>query len=235
MFLDRYDAGKRLASRLVQYSGSDAVIFAIPRGGVITGFEVARLLGLPLDIVITRKIGHPLNSEFAVCAIGEDGERICSSNSHLFGIDTSWIRFESQAQQNEAQRRREKYGTAITPNSVTGKTVIIVDDGIATGLSILAAIHSVQKMKPKKIVVAAPVAPNDVVKKLHSLVDEIVILEDTPHYLGSVGAYYTHFPEVFDKEVIVLLREANKLYKKAHTRSQKAINTQQESAMHAKN
>lgn len=213
MFFDRHDAGQHLASQIVQLSLSNPVVLALPRGGVIVGLEVARVLKVPLDIIITRKIGHPFNEEFAICAITEDGERICDEKGFC-GVDASWIKNESRIQQKEAQRRRKIY----TPNTVapllTGKTVILVDDGIATGLTITAAIFAVRKQKPAKIVVAAPVAPHEVVVTLQGLVDDVVVLIDDLHFFGSVGAYYTHFPEVSDTEVIASLQEGQRLYKK---------------------
>lgn len=207
VFFDRYDAGRQLATQLMRYSDTDAIIYALPRGGVLVGYEVAKALHLPLDILITRKIRHPLYSEMAISAITEEGKRVNDSRG-LCGIDASWIQHETAIALREAQRRRREYKSFIQPHSPAGKVVILVDDGIATGLTMKAAISSIKLQNPAKVVVATPVCPHDVFDDLTSLVDEIVLLIDTSHYRGSVGAYYEHFPEVFDKEVIICLKNA---------------------------
>jgi predicted phosphoribosyltransferase len=213
MFFDRYDAGQRLAQRLAPYKDSNAIVYALPRGGVVLGYEIATALNLKLDIVITRKIGHPLDKEVAVCAITEYGELVCDEQG-LCGIDESWIEAEVHTEQKEAHRRRSVYSTRKRPLSARGKIAIVVDDGIATGLTIKAAIRALQKQHPRKVVAAVPICPPEVWSELEVLTDETIVLIDDEHYLGSVGAYYENFPQLSDAEVVSLLTKADKLYKK---------------------
>ena len=209
MFFDRYDAGNQLATKLQSYKNTDTVVLALPRGGVLVGYEIATDLGLPLDIVITRKIGHPFNKEVAICAVTEDGRRV-SDDWGLCGLDDdSWLRHETEVAMTEAVRRRKMYG-AKTQLSITNKTVIVTDDGVATGLTMKAALLMVRAQKPKKIILAIPVCPRDVLAELTDLVDEVVILDKDKEFRGAVGLYYTHFAEVYDKEVVVCLKSANK-------------------------
>jgi len=209
MFFDRYDAGNQLATKLQSYKNTDTVVLALPRGGVLVGYEIATDLGLPLDIIITRKIGHPFNKEVAICAVTEDGRRV-SDDWGLCGLDDdSWLRHETEVAMTEAVRRRKMYG-AKTQLSITNKTVIVTDDGVATGLTMKAALLMVRAQKPKKIILAIPVCPRDVLAELTDLVDEVVILDKDKEFRGAVGLYYTHFAEVYDKEVVVCLKSANK-------------------------
>ena len=205
MFLDRYDAGQRLAVKLKEYKNSATVVLALPRGGVLVGHEIATELNLPLDVVITRKIGHPLNKEIAICAVTEDGRRVCDDYSP-YAVDKNWIDRESQLAVKEATRRRLVYGV-LTPQSLRDKTVIVTDDGIATGLTMKAALMSIPSQKPRKIVLALPVCPPEVLRELKSQVDEVVVLDESKPYRGAVGAYYTHFPEVSDKQVVDCLKD----------------------------
>ena len=170
--------------------------------------------------MITRKISHPLDKEVAVCAITEDGEVVCDEQG-LCGIDESWIEAEVHTEQKEAHRRRSVYSTRKRPLSARGKTAIIVDDGIATGLTMKAAIRAIQKQHPKKVVVAVPVCPPEVRSELEVLTDETIVLIDDEHYLGSVGAYYANFPQLSDAEVVELLTKAHEHYRKAHVRARR--------------
>lgn len=201
-FSDRRDAGARLATALARYGHEDAVVYALPRGGVVLGVEMARHLGLPLALIIPRKIGHPGNPEYAICAVTEDGELVCNEEE-LRGLDPVWLKEAAKREQKEAKRRRAAYGSAHVLAS--GKVAIVVDDGIATGLTMRAAIRTLRKELPSKVVVAAPVAPRDVVEYLRKDADDVVILDDSEFFLGAVGAYYDSFPQVTDEEVIRLL------------------------------
>lgn len=208
MFLDRYDAGKQIASKLQTYKDTNSVVLALPRGGVLVGYEIATALHLPLDVVITCKIGHPLNKEMAVCVVTEDGRRVCDDRG-LCGLDDdSWLEHETVAATGEIVRRRNVFGVR-APLSLKNKTVIVTDDGIATGLTMKAALLMIRSQKPKKIVLAVPVAPHDVLKEFSTEVDEVVVLDTGEDYRGAVGAYYTHFPEVFDEEVIACLKQVH--------------------------
>lgn len=207
MLFDRYDAGKQLAAKLTQYTDTDAVVLALPRGGVLVGYEIAKALRVPLDIVITRKIGHPLDEEVAVCAMTEDGKRVCEDED-LLGLDKKWLQSESAIAMGEIRRRRQVFGIA-EQQSLTNRTVIVTDDGVATGLTMKAALMSIRSHRPRKIILAVPVCPRIVLRELSLLVDEVVLLSDDPQFRGAVGAYYTYFPEVFDKEVITCLKRVN--------------------------
>ncbi len=204
MFKDRADAGTQLAKKLEKFRGRDAVVLALPRGGVVVGFEIARALLLPLDIVTARKIGHPNNSEYAICAVDEKGTLLCNETERA-SVDQMWLRDEAQRQQKEAQRRSVVYRGEKKAAKLEGKSVIIVDDGIATGLTMRLAIFSVRAHNPKTIVVAVPVAPQDVAQKIKREVDELVVLLPPEEFLGAVGAHYERFDQVEDEEVIRLM------------------------------
>jgi len=210
LFKNRKDAGIKLANALEQYKDDDVIVLALPRGGVVLGAEIANKLIAPLDIILTKKIGHPMNSEYAICAITEDGDTICNS-AEVKNVDPEWLAEEIKKVRREIKRRREMFqeGKALYP--VEGKTVIIADDGIATGLTMIAAIDEIKKRKPKKLVIAIPVTPYDTAQKLRSMVDELVSLEIDANYRGAVGAYYQDFTQVQDSEVISILKSfANK-------------------------
>lgn len=192
-----------LAEKLVKYKNANAVVYALPRGGVVVAYEIARALSAPLDLVITRKIGHPQNPEYAVCAVSESGELECDERA-VSMVGMEWIRQEAARQVAEARRRRKKYlgRESLSPE---GKTAVIVDDGIATGLSIGLAVKEIRKQRPAKIIVAVPVASADAVKRLEKEGVEVLCLEDPQHFLGAVGAHYASFPQVEDDEVVELL------------------------------
>lgn len=204
-FINRTDAGIRLAKALAKYQGEDLIIYALPRGGVPLGVEIAKSLNAPLDLLITKKIGHPRNPEYAIGAITEDGDPICNQEE-VEWVDRQWLEEETVRMRNEIKRRREKYFGEVVQHSIEGKTVIIVDDGIATGYTMFASINEIKKRKPSKIVVAIPVTPEDIANKLRAIVDDLVSLLIDPFYLGAVGAYYDDFSQVEDEEVIALLK-----------------------------
>lgn len=208
-FNDRKDAGVRLAGALAKYKGADIVVLALPRGGAVLGAEIAKRLDAPLDLVITKKVGHPTNPEYAICGVAEQGEPICNS-FELSRVDPIWFSDELNRIRNEIARRREEYFGEMKEREVEGKTVIIVDDGIATGFTMMAAINEIKKRKPKRVVVAIPVTPYDTAQTLLSMADDLVSLEIDQNYLGAVGAYYRDFRQVEDSEVISLLKSVNK-------------------------
>ncbi len=207
-FADRREAGKQLAARLGEYTGQ-AVVLALPRGGVETGVEVARELGVPLGLVIARKIGHPMMPEYAVCAVTETGPVVCNEAERA-ALDPHWLRGAEAAERAEAARRRKAY--AIAPSlSLQDEAVILVDDGIATGLTMRAAAAEVLAGRPRRLIVAVPAAPRDAVDELGQLADEVIVLADPDAYLGAVGAYYASFPQLSDREVIKLLSQADNM------------------------
>lgn len=206
-FADRRDAGQQLAAKLADISG-DAVVYALPRGGVVLGVEIAIALGAPLTLAISRKVAHPNAPEFAVCAVTETGPLICNEIERS-SLDPEWLKQAEAEQRAEAKRRRETYLADRQPVSAKGKTAIIVDDGVATGLTLKAAIAEVKKQEPARTIVAVPVAPRDVAEELRAEVDELVALTIPVVYLGAVGAYYDFFPQVEDSEVIEQLSEVS--------------------------
>lgn len=209
MFYDRYDVGQRLASKLIRYKNRNAVVYALPRGGTVVGFEVAHALKLPFDSINVFKINHPLCNEFGICAVTEDGEMVRDEHG-LCGIEESWVETEILAGQTELNRRRALYRKNKPLLSPRGKIAILVDDGVATGLTIKAAIRTIRKRGPSKIIVAVPIAPHEVVEELRGLVDGVVVLKSDRSYLGSVGSYYTHFLPITDDEVLACLSELEK-------------------------
>lgn len=205
MFKDRKEAGQLLAEQIIQYRDKDAVVYALPRGGVVLGFEIAQALHAPLDLIIARKIGHPDNPEYAVCAVIEEGEPFCNEEERAT-LDPVWLEKEIEKEREEAKRRREKYLKGRKHRSARNKIAIVVDDGVATGLTLRSALRSLRQEQPKELIVAVPVAPHDLVEILHTEADKVVVLKDEKNYLGAVGAYYQNFPQVSDGEVIELLR-----------------------------
>ena len=199
-FKNRLEAGVQLAILLQKYADDNLVVYALPRGGVPLGVEIAKKLHAPFDLVITKKIGHPGNPEYALCAIAEDGEPICNKDDIGY-IDKHWLQEEIDRVRVEIKRRREKYFGEITHPDIEGKTAIIVDDGIATGYTMLAAINEIKRRKPGKIVVAIPITPEDTARELRKVTDDLVSVEMDPFYLGAAGAYYDDFSQVEDEEV----------------------------------
>mgnify|MGYP001574773055 CR=1 FL=1 len=206
-FESRSDAGRQLAKKLENHKDKDVIILALPRGGVVLGYEIAKRLNAPLDLIITRKIGHPTSPEYAICAVAEDGHMLCNETERK-AVDEVWFREESKREQEEAQRRRKLYRKGKKEN-IKGRTVIIVDDGIATGLTLRLAIEEAKHDNPAKIIVAVPVAPRDAANEIEKSVDELVALEVPTVYLGAVGAYYDSFEQISDEEVIHLLDESS--------------------------
>ncbi len=205
-FTDRDEAGRQLAEALERFRGQPGVVYALPRGGVPLGLEVARYLDMPLDVLIPRKIGHPMQPEYAICAVPEHGERVCNPREEA-AVDPVWLKDAESRERVEASRRRALYGRADAP-TVAGKLAIIVDDGIATGLTMRAAIRDADGRDPARVVVAIPVVPSSTAAMLDTEADELVALEITDQYLGAVGAYYDRFPQVTDQEVISMLQQA---------------------------
>jgi predicted phosphoribosyltransferase len=205
---DRTDAGQRLAQALIKYEGEDVIVYALPRGGVVLGLEIAKRLNAPLDLIITRKIGYPGNEECALCAVAEDGHMICDS-SGMSLIESQWIQEHAEKEMEEARRRRIAYLKGREPLAVTGKIAIIVDDGVATGLTLMLAIQELKHCNPKKIVVAVPVSSPIAARKIQQEADELVVL-DTPANFYAVGAYYESFPQLTDDEVIKIMELASK-------------------------
>lgn len=207
-FKDRVDAGRRLASLLEKFKGKGAVVYALPRGGVVTGNEVAKKIHAPLDLIITRKIGHPYTPEYAIGAVAENGHSVFNKEEVL-DIDESYLTSEAEKQKEEAKRRRKIYLEGKKPIACKGKIAILVDDGIATGLTIKAAIKELQMhYYPSRIIVAVPVAPKEIVEELKKMGVEFVAVDIEGAFLGSIGAYYQDFSPIEDEDVIMIMKEA---------------------------
>lgn len=205
MFKNRQQAGQKLAAALKSRNGApNTIVLALPRGGVVLGYEIAKALNLPLDIVVPRKIGAPGNPEYAIGAITETGDAIMNEQEIKYA-DKEWLEKAKEEEKKEAQRRLTVY-RAGPPPELTGKTVIIVDDGIATGYTIRAAIASVKSRHPGKIMVAVPHGAKESIEQIKKEVDEMIILE-TPSVYWAVGAQYEEFGQTSDEEVISLLKK----------------------------
>jgi putative phosphoribosyl transferase len=203
IFTDRVDAGRKLAHSLTLYNGDDVVIYALPRGGVVLGAEVARSLDAPLDLIIVRKVGHPFSPEYAIAAVAEDGHTVMNQ-LEVDTVDKEWFEENLQIERQEARRRRELYTRGRTPISAAGKVAIIVDDGLATGLTMFGAIQEIRHSNPRKIVVAVPVAPPQTVQELKKVADDVVVLYITANF-GAIGSFYSLFDQVSDEQVIELM------------------------------
>jgi len=208
-FKSREDAAKKLARELLKYWDKNPVVLAIPRGGVVIGYEVAKILNAPLDLIIPRKIGAPNDPELAIGAVTEDGTTIL--NQQLvgeLGISEEYIESEKKKQIQEIRRRINVYRGDAAALNLEGKIIILVDDGIATGSTMKAAIHSIRKKKPSSIVAAAPVGPPDTVEELKKEVDELICLIVYEPFF-AIGQFYDDFDQVTDEEVIMLLKLSN--------------------------
>ena len=206
-FKDRDEAGRRLAAAVVRLNLVDPLVLALPRGGVPVAAEVARALRAPLDLLIVRKIGAPGQPELAVAAMAEGDPPtvvIDERTSQVTEGDHAYIKREVRAQRAEIERRCKTYRCGRARLGVAGKTVVVVDDGIATGTTVRAALKALRRMRPASLVLAVPVAPTDTLYELSQLVDEVVCLSQ-PAPFRSVGTYYGDFPQVDDAEVIALL------------------------------
>jgi predicted phosphoribosyltransferase len=204
MFNDRNDAGKLLAKKLAKYRDKDAVVLALPRGGVVVGYEVAQALGLPLDIIVVCKIGHPNDPEYALGAVDEKRTFLCNELERV-SVDKAWLAEEIERQRQKASRRVAAYRGERKAKEIKGKVAIIVDDGVATGLTMRLAIAKVREQKPARVVIAVPVAAPDVARELRREADEFITLAPPEEFTGAVGAHYRAFEQVEDKEVIRLL------------------------------
>ncbi len=207
LFVDRYDAGKRLASALMQFKNTDAVIMAIPRGGVVVGYEVAKALNLEMDLVIPKKIRAEGSNETAIGAVMEDGsyyiDELAVAQTHS---RRDYIENEIKEEMQEVKRREELYLDGRKRVDVFGRDVIIVDDGIASGYDMIAAERFIRGKNPTRIIIAVPVAPSKAVGKLNIDVDNIICLMNSDMF-SSISELYLDFTPVEDEEVLSLLNE----------------------------
>jgi putative phosphoribosyl transferase len=211
IFRNRIDAGRRMAEKLEHYVGRpDVIVLALPRGGVPVGYEVARALGAPLDVFLVRKLGVPGREELAMGAIASGGVRVLNEDvvSEL-GIPQHWVDIVAARELEELRRREAAYRDGRLAPDVRGKTVILVDDGLATGASMRAAVAALRKLGPAKIVVAVPVGASQTCDEFRDVADEVVCAE-TPDPFYAVGSWYADFDQTTDEEVRELLARANR-------------------------
>lgn len=212
-FSDRSEAGRALAARLSAMKIADPVIFALPRGGVPVAAEIARSLNAPLDLLLVRKIGVPWQPELALAAVvdGDDPQVVIDEEVQgQSGVSRTYIDGEAKEQLREIERRRAVYLQGRSPVAVENRTAIVVDDGIATGTTVRAALKALRRRKPARLILAVPVAPPETIDALAADVDHVVCLEQpSPFY--AIGLYYVDFHQVSDEEVMAALAAATPL------------------------
>lgn len=204
IFRDREDAARRLVEALVQYRGQNPLVLAIPRGAVPMAKIIADALGGEVDVVLVRKLRAPGNPEFAIGAVDETGWIYLGDYAGQVGGSRQYIESEKTAQLEVMRERRSSYTPVRAPLDPAGRIVIVVDDGLATGSTMIAALHALRAKSPKKLVCAVPVAPPDTLDKVSPYADEMVCLS-APSMFYAVGQFYQSFPQVSDEEVIGLL------------------------------
>jgi putative phosphoribosyl transferase len=207
LFADRIEAGDLLAAVLGAWRGALTVVLGIPRGGLIVAERVAGALGASLDVVLARKIGAPGNPEYALGAVSENGQLVLSGDAPLLGADPLSLERERVRQWVEVTRRAKAYRAIRSPVPLAGRTVIVVDDGLATGVTMQAALRTVRRENPSRLVAAVPVAPQDTLDRLEPDADSVISLW-TPEPFAAVGQFYRNFDQVDEERVLELLRRA---------------------------
>ncbi|MBV6458629.1 MAG: putative phosphoribosyl transferase [Fimbriimonadaceae bacterium] len=205
LFRNRVEAGQKLAGLLWRHQNENCIVYGLPRGGAIVAAEVARALHAPLDLLLARKVSHPDMREYAIGAVSEDGEVVLNGRE-VEKIPESYLNAEIGSRREEANDQREKYLSEFLPLSAAGKVAIVVDDGIATGYTVMAAISMLKKRNPAKIIVATPVGSPDVSERLADYADEVVVPHQPADFF-AIGNYYEDFSPPSDSTIIELLRE----------------------------
>jgi len=211
-FRNRQEAGQKLAARLLRYKDERPLILALPRGGVPVASEVAAVLEAPLDIIVVRKLGAPGQPELGIGAVVDGDHPQSVLNEAVvreLEVSNEYLRRETQLELEEIRRRQERYRGGRSRLPIEGRTVIVVDDGIATGGSMRAALRGVRRGRPKRLVLAVPVAPPDTIVSLRPEVDDVVCLS-TPAFFQAVGQFYSDFRQTSDEEVVDLLEAARR-------------------------
>lgn len=210
-FKNRNDAGIRLAFKLTNYKDKEGIlVLALPRGGVVIGYEIASYLNCPLDVIIIRKLGFPGNPELAIGAISENGTIILDERmTSYYGISEEYIQEEISMQKVLIEKRVNLYRKGNTLQDLKGKIIILADDGVATGATMKVAISTLRVEEIKRLIIAIPVAPPETAKELLRLTDELICLQ-TPYGFASVGTYYQDFTQVTDNDVIDILDRSKK-------------------------
>jgi predicted phosphoribosyltransferase len=209
LFKDRADATLALARRLAAYRGLHPLVLAIPRGAVPMGQGLAQALDGELDVVLVRKLGAPFSDEFAIGAVDESGRIYRSPHAARAGASDAYIEHEAARQLAILRQRRDRYTPLRQPVDPAGRTVIVVDDGLATGATMIAALHAIRARQPARLICAVPVAAPDSLAKVEALADEVVCLHAPPDF-AAVGQFYERFDQVDDDEVAVILAAAGK-------------------------
>ena len=209
-FEDRRDAGRKLAERLVRYRDGQTVVFALPRGGVPVGYEISRALGAPLDVFVSRKLGAPGQPEFGIGAVAPGGVRVLNEYAvGQLGIPEDYLESVTAREIVEVERRLRYFRGGRPEPDVEGRTAILVDDGLATGVTARAAVEALRRRGPARIVLAAPVCAAQTPELFESEVDELVCLESPPD-LGAIGFWYRNFEQTPDGEVVELLERSRR-------------------------
>jgi len=200
-----------LAAYVRPHVKAGALVLAVPRGGVVVGAVVAEAIEADLDVIIVRKLGAPHNPELAIGSIIEGGEKPYL-NTHIIsqlGVGQEYIRRETEAQLREAARRADRYRQGASRPTISGRTVVLVDDGVATGATMISSIHGVRMENPSRLLAALPVGPADTIDEIARLVDDVYCLA-TPPFFGAVGQFYRDFGQTSDEEVVQILQRFRK-------------------------
>lgn len=206
LFRDRQDAGRQLSQQLKMYRDTPVVVCALPRGGVPVAAEISTFLHAPMELIFAHKIGHPYQPECSIAAVSESGHVVGPPPQLQLSLGNGWLEQEKAFQINEMKRKRERYLEGQNPVSIENKVAILVDDGVANGLTMQAGILELKEHQPKKIVVAVPIAPESVAKLIKSMVDDFVgTVIDDDKFLGAVGAYYAEFKQLEDEDVMKMM------------------------------